>query len=71
MRHMDMPSMSCVGCYAEILWNTHTKADEHHAKLKIILSMIQNDLFCGFIDKATASFCYRLQSCVAVTGGKW
>jgi len=33
---MDLPvdyHVSCVGCYAETLSNTHAKADQHHAEL--------------------------------------
>jgi len=26
--------LSCVGCYAGILLNTHAKAGQHHAELK-------------------------------------
>jgi len=48
--------LSCVGCYAGTPSNTYTKAYEHHAELKTVLSTIRNDLIHEFIDKAIVSF---------------
>jgi len=41
--------LSCVGCYAGTLSNTHAKVDQHYAELNDRLSTIWNDLLHEFI----------------------
>ena len=61
--------LSCEKYYAGTLSKTHSKAGQHNAEMKTVLSTIQNDLLQEFIDKRFVSLCNRFRSCVAATAG--
>jgi len=52
--------LSCVGCYAGTLSNTHAKADQHHAELNDRFVDHRNDLLHQFINKAIVSFLQQI-----------
>ena len=67
---MDMLNgLSCVGCYAGTLSNTHAKVDQYPAELNDrFFSTTRNDLLYEFINQAIT--CNRFRSWVAATGGQ-
>ena len=63
--------MCGVGCYARMLSKTHAKAEQHHAELKDHFVDDTEWFTIRVIDNGILSFCNRLWSFVAATGGQW